>query len=77
MKALSLATPYVRRTVLRYACRGCSVSEDIAQPMWASQMPSAYTISGTSKVEALGCPIVANLPAGSLKQSQSYHISTM
>lgn len=60
MKALFLATPYVRLTALRYACRGCFVSEDTAQPMWASQLLSAYTISGTSKVEALGCPIVAN-----------------
>ena len=76
MKALSLATPYVRRTVLRYACRGCSVSEETAQPVWASQMLSAYTTSGTSKVEALGCPIVARI-AGSLKQSRSYHIPTM
>ena len=77
MKALSLATSDVRRMALPYACRGCFVSEDTAQPMWASEMLSAYTISGTSKLEALGYPIVANLPAGSLKQSRPYHISTM
>ena len=77
MKALSLATLYVRRMALPFACRGCFVNEDTAQPMWASEMLSAYTISGTSRLEALGCPIVANLPAGSLKLSRSHHISTM